>query len=119
MNSRLIEDGVYTDEAGDPDLESAFREFSESIREQDNAEGTIKVYRVPLDAQGKPRSNTLQYSMLFDAPVDGVDILRREGGVDRVQHRQLRERRHTAGAFTAETPAERGPQMDTRRMCWS
>ncbi len=74
MNSRVITDGELITDDDNPDLEREFHEFADSLRQDHEAQGFIKIWRLPLDAQGNPRSNSMQQSLLCTLPMGNESI---------------------------------------------
>lgn len=72
----VVLDGELIENSGadDPDLNAAFWEFSESIKREATASGSIAVYEVPTDASGQPRPQTYNKTKLFTVPVGSVTI---------------------------------------------
>jgi hypothetical protein len=59
------------DESG---IEAEFADFADSIRADQTAEGYIKIWKVPLDAEGNPRSNSMQQALLTTIPLGTMSI---------------------------------------------
>jgi len=78
---KTIENGELVEDTGDnPDLEREFWAFRDELQQDQEAEGYIKVWKLPLDAQGKARSNSMQQSLLFETPIG-------ESSIDDIIHR--------------------------------
>jgi hypothetical protein len=72
---KTIENGEIVEDTSDnPDLEREFWKFRDELQQDEEAEGFIKVWRLPLDASGKPRSNSMQQSLLFETPIGESSI---------------------------------------------
>lgn len=67
----VVMEGEFLQESeqNDPDLNKAFYDFIDTVNQEANSGGTIKVFRVPTDAAGNPRPKTQGKSTLFSVPV--------------------------------------------------
>ncbi len=74
MNSRVISEGELITDDDNPDTEREFNDFADSIRQDQTAEGYIKIWKVPLDAEGNPRSNSMQQALLTTVPLGTMSI---------------------------------------------
>lgn len=66
-DGELLPPRITVDNEFDPDLEAAFEQLKEDFR-QAQSDGTVWVYRLPLDANGELVSNA-KHVYLFSAPV--------------------------------------------------
>lgn len=87
MSSNVILDGELLHDDDNPDLDAEFAAFRDSIAQDQQAEGFIKVWRLPLDKDGNARSNSMQQSELFTLPLGESSI---DDLCDRVRRKYMR-----------------------------
>jgi hypothetical protein len=111
MNARTIVEGEYLDASGadDPDLNQAFWDFAESIKQEADAGGSVAVFEVPTDANGTPRPTTYNKTKLFTVPIGSCTL-------DDICDRVLREFVEPGGKIMIQLLArkngERGVKMN-------
>ena len=76
MNERVkVIEGEFLENTFDPDLEADFSAFREELSAGEGAEGTISVYKVPIDEKGNVIAKSRKQSFLFAVPVGGVSLI--------------------------------------------
>lgn len=74
MNTRIIQDGELLRDGDDADLESAFAEFRDSVATDEQGQGFIKVHKLPVDANGVARANSMKQTHLITLPIGQCTI---------------------------------------------